>query len=140
VRWKVRLVVVRHVVARGAVQQATAGIDELDVLHLRGIRGALKHHVLEEVREAAAPLRFEAEPNLVIDADGNHGRSGIRRDHHVQSISQLGGLDPNLEPFHVLPPIAFAFGFFAAKTISNSASMLAGPCASTQAARRFSAS
>src|SRR5262249_19110825 len=50
------LVIVRHIVHGGAVQDAAARIDQLDVLHFGGILGALKHHVFEQVRESAAAL------------------------------------------------------------------------------------
>ncbi len=40
-------VIIGDVVVRGSVEHAAAGIDELDVLHLGRVGGALKHHVLE---------------------------------------------------------------------------------------------
>ena len=76
-------VVVRHVVARRAIQHAATGIDQLDVLHLRRIRGTLKHHVFEQVRKPAATLRLKTESNLVVHAHGDHRRRGIRRDHNI---------------------------------------------------------
>ena len=82
------LVVVRYIVVRRAIQQAAAGVDQFDVLHLGSIRGTLKHHVLEQVREAAAALRLETKTDLVIDADGYHRRGGVRHDDHFQPVRQ----------------------------------------------------
>ena len=92
-----RFVIVRDVVHRRAVQHAAAGIDQLDVLHLGRVFGSLEHHVLEKMREAAAPLRLQAESDLVIDADGDNRRGRVRRDHHAQAVFQRGVLDGNLQ-------------------------------------------
>src|ERR1700747_3308314 len=75
---------------RGAIERAAAGIDQLDVLHLGSIGGALEHHVLEKMREAAAALRLKAKADFVVDADGNDRSGGIRRDDYLQPIREGG--------------------------------------------------
>src|SRR5260370_41678546 len=82
--------IVGDVVMRGAMECAAAGIDELDVLHLGGVGGTLKHHVLEEMRETAAALRLEAKANFVVDADGNDRSGGVGRDDYLQSVRERG--------------------------------------------------
>ena len=104
-------VVVGDVVVRGAVEQAAAGIDQLDVLHLGRVGGALKHHVLEEMGEAAAALRLEAKTDLVVDAEGDDRRGGIRRDYNFQAVRQRRAFDWNLESVHPLPPVECALDF-----------------------------
>ena len=88
-----RLVVVGDVVVRRAVEHAAGGIDQLDVHHFSGVLGALKHHVLEQMREAAAPARLEAKSDVVVDADGDDGRGAVRRDHHAQAVFKGRALD-----------------------------------------------
>ena len=56
------------------------------MLHLRGVGGALEHHVLEEVREAAAALRLEAKADFIVDADGDDRRGGVGSDDDFQSV------------------------------------------------------
>ncbi len=108
------------------------------MLHLRGIRGALEHHVFEEVGKAAASLWFEPESDLVVHTHGDHRRGGIRSNHHVQAICQLGIFYPNLESFHEFPPVAIALDFTSNELFSKSASIAAGSWESTRAARRLS--
>jgi len=78
---------------RGAVERSPTGIDELDVLHLGSVGGALEHHVLEEMREAAAALRLEAEADFIVDAYGDHGGGGVWRNNYFESIRECGRLD-----------------------------------------------
>ena len=78
-----RLVIVRDVIMRRAVQYAAGGIDRLDMRHLPGIGRALKHHVLEQVREAALAARLDAEANVVIDTHSSDRRGTVRRHHHA---------------------------------------------------------
>ena len=77
------LVIIRHIIARRAVQQASAGIDQLDVLRLRGVSGALEHHVFEQMRKPAASPRFEPESDFVVHAHGDDGCDGVRRDDYL---------------------------------------------------------
>ena len=91
------LKIVGDIVMRGAVEGAATGIDELDVLHLGSVGGALEHHMLEEVSEAAPAVRLEAKANFVVDADGNDGRGGIRGDDDFQVVGERCGFDGNLQ-------------------------------------------
>ena len=91
------LEIVGDVVVRGAVEHAAGGIDQANVLHLSGVFGALEHHVLEEVRESAAAVRFEAKTDLIIDADGDEGRGTVRRGNHAQAVGERGVLDGNVQ-------------------------------------------
>jgi hypothetical protein len=99
------LVVVCYIVVRRAIEHAAAGIDQLDVLHLRSVPGALKHHVLKQMREAAAALRLQAKTNFVVDADGDHRRGGVRHDDHLQSVRQRRVFHCDLRSIHPLPPM-----------------------------------
>ena len=81
-----RLEIVRDVVMRGAIEKAAGGIDETDVLHLSGVFRTLKHHVLEQMGEAAAASRLETKADLVIHADGYDGRRTVGRRDHAQAV------------------------------------------------------
>src|SRR6266404_3058135 len=85
-----RLEIIGDIVMRRAVERAAAGIDELDVLHLGSVGGALEHHVLEEMREAAAALRLETETNFIVDAYGDDGGSRVWRNNYFESIGKCG--------------------------------------------------
>src|ERR1700759_5312902 len=61
------------------------------------------------MREPAAPLRLEPEPNLVVHAYGHDRRRRIRRDHYIQPVRQLRVLDCNLKSIHPFPPIETTF-------------------------------
>ncbi len=103
------LVIVGYVVVGRAVQQTATGIDQLDVLHFRGVRRALEHHVFEQVREATAPLRLETKANFVVHADGNDRSRSVRRDDHFQAIRQCLVFHYDLTVIHPLPPMDCAF-------------------------------
>ena len=96
------LVVVGDVVVRRAVEHAAGGIDELDVHHLAGVLRALKHHVLEQMREAAAPFGLEAEADVVVHADGDDGRGAVRRDDDAQAVFERGGFDGDVQSGQVI--------------------------------------
>jgi hypothetical protein len=57
----------------------------------------LKHHVFEQVREAAAPKRFEAKTDLVINADGHEWRGTVRRHDDAKSVRESGVFDGDVE-------------------------------------------
>jgi hypothetical protein len=63
------------------------------MLHLGGMGRALEHHVLEEVREAAAALRLKAKTNFVVDAYGDDGRGGVWRNNDFETVGESGRLD-----------------------------------------------
>ena len=67
------------------------------MFHFAGVLGALEHHVLEKMREAAAAARFEAEADLIIDADRDYGRGMVGRDDDAQAIGERGVFDWNVE-------------------------------------------
>src|SRR5262249_33483178 len=112
----------------------------LDVLHLRCNGGALKHHVFEEVREAAAALRFEAETDFIVDTDGDNRRSRIGRDNDLKAVRQFGVFNGNVQLDHALPPEALACDLRVAEIFSSSASMAEGSASRTRAMSRPSAS
>ena len=95
-------VVVGDVVVRRAIQNAAGRIDQLDMHHLSGVFRALKHHVLEKVREAAAAARLQAKANVVIDAEGGHRRGAVRRYDHAQAIFEFGAFQGNVQSFQWL--------------------------------------
>ena len=92
-----RFVIISDVVMGGPVQDAARGIDELDVHHLAGMLGALKHHVLKKMREAAAAAGLEAKSDIVVDADGRDRRGAVGGDDHAEAIFQRGALDGNVQ-------------------------------------------
>jgi len=57
----------------------------------------LKHHVLEEMREAAAALRLEAETNLVVDADGDDWRGGVGCNNYLEPICEGGAFNGDFQ-------------------------------------------
>jgi hypothetical protein len=67
------------------------------VFHFTGVGGALKHHVLEEVGEAAASAGFEAETDLIVDADGDDGGATVGRCDHSQTIGESGVFDGDVQ-------------------------------------------
>ncbi len=92
-----RLVVIRDVIVRRAVQHAAGRIDQLDVHHFPGVGRALKHHVLEQMSEAAAAARLDAKPDIVIDAHRSHRRCAVRRNDHAQAVRQRRAFDWNVQ-------------------------------------------
>jgi hypothetical protein len=57
------------------------------------MRRALEHHVLEEMSEAAAALRFQTEAYFVINAYGDNWGGGIWCDDDLKAISKRGRFD-----------------------------------------------
>ena len=96
VGWQ-RLVVVGVVEARRAVHDAAGFLHQRHVLHLLHVRGALEHHVLEQVRKAGASLRFDAEADVVHDLDQHDGCRSIGRHDNLQSVIELEVLNRNAE-------------------------------------------
>ena len=78
--------VVRVVETGGAVQDSAGALDELDELHLAEVFRALEHHVLEEMREAGAPLRLDAEADAVVHGDRGRRHRLVGGDHDAQPI------------------------------------------------------
>ena len=93
------LVVVGEIEARRTVKDSTVLLHQLDELHLAQVLRTLEHHVFEQVREARAVLRLDAEPDPVIHPDRNRRRAVVRREHHLQPIRQLEIFDRYLELF-----------------------------------------
>ena len=60
------------------------------------IRGALKHHVLEQVRESGASFFFEPRADVVDQVNGDHGDGRIAGQDHAHSILELVFLDGNV--------------------------------------------
>ena len=67
------------------------------MFHFAGVGGTLKHHVLEEVGEAAAPSRLKAETDLIVDADGDDWGAPIGRCDHSQSVGEGGVFDGDVQ-------------------------------------------
>ena len=57
----------------------------LELLH---VGRALKHHVLEQVREAGAAFRLDPESDAVVDRHGDGRRGVTLADDDLQSIRQ----------------------------------------------------
>ena len=58
-------------------------------MKMRGFRHilrALKHHVLEEMRETGAPFGLVARSDVVINTDGNDWHRLVLIEHNAQSI------------------------------------------------------
>jgi hypothetical protein len=91
------LEVVRVVEPRRSVQRAAVLVDDLDVLELGHMLGALKHHVLEEVREAGPVLGLDAESDPVHHLDHDDRRRGVLADDDAQAVRQLLVDDRNRE-------------------------------------------
>ena len=84
------LVVERPILVGRPVHRAAVGEDEMRVLAGADVRGALEHHVLEEVREPGAALALVARADVVVDRDGEDRRRVIFRDDHAQPVLELG--------------------------------------------------
>jgi hypothetical protein len=54
---------------------------------------ALKHHVFEKMREAAAALRLKAETDFVVDAYGDNGGGCVRSNNYFESVAERGRFD-----------------------------------------------
>ena len=83
-----RLKIVGAVLIGGAIQAAAGGRHELKVLLVTYVVGPLKHHVLEEVREARLPNLLPRRPHVVGHIDV-HQRVGVVLAHDErQAIGQ----------------------------------------------------
>ena len=82
------LVVVGDVVERGGVVEAADVLGQ-PVQHLRlHVLRALEHHVLEEMREPAPPLRVILGADAIPDMDGHRRRGPVLDRVNLQSIRQ----------------------------------------------------
>ncbi len=91
------LEVVGEVEAGRAVEDSAVRLHELDELHLAEVLGALEHHVLEEVGEAGAVLRLDAEADVEVDRDHGHRGGRVPREDDLQAVRQLVVVDGDLE-------------------------------------------
>jgi len=96
------------------------GIDQLDVLHLRRVRGALKHHVFEQMRKPAAPRGSSGNPNFVIHAHVTTAPWYCRAT-PVQTVCQLRTFPSESGVFHAFHPMALSLVFFQGNSSSSSA-------------------
>ena len=64
-----RVVIERALLVRRAVHASAVAEDGEEVLAGTDVRRALEHHVLEQMREAAAPVPFVARADVVDDGD-----------------------------------------------------------------------
>ena len=92
--------VLRAVGSSETIHAASIVLNQHEMFTFADILGALKHHVLEEVREPAVPLRLEPEADFVIHAHGYNRRCRIRRNDHAQAILERGALNWNLRLRH----------------------------------------
>jgi hypothetical protein len=60
----------------------------LEVRGLWNILGALKHHVLEEMREAGASNFFIARPDIIIESYGNDGHGVVLAKNNAQTVGK----------------------------------------------------
>ena len=73
--------------ARGRAVHRAAGVrDELKVRGFRNVLGALKHHVLEQMRESGAAFGFVARTDVIVNADGNDRHGLILIEDDPQSV------------------------------------------------------
>ena len=91
------LEVVGEVEAGRAVEDAAVRFDQADELVLAEVLRALEHHVLEQVREAGAVLRLDAEADVVVDADHGGRRRRVARQHDLQPVRKLVILGVDLQ-------------------------------------------
>ena len=91
------LKVVGVVEAGAAIQRTTVAGDDLVQTAFRQIRRALEHHVFEQVREASAALRFNAETDLVVHADRRRRQGSVAREHDAQPVGQAVVLNSDLQ-------------------------------------------
>ena len=91
------LEVVGVIEPRRSVQRAAVLVDDADVLELGDVLGSLKHQVLEQVREAGAAFRLDAEADAVHQLDHHDRRRVVFADHHPQAVRQLLVDDRNRE-------------------------------------------
>ena len=73
-----------------------------------GVFGALKHHVLEKMREAAAAVGLETKTNLIIDADGDERRGMVGRRDHAQAVGERCVFDGNVQLLQIGSPFVAA--------------------------------
>jgi hypothetical protein len=89
-----RLEVVGAIEVGGAVDVGAAGrLDDGEVLVLGHVGRALEHHVLEEVREAAAPGSLVQAAHVVPDAHRHQGQAGVVVQQHRQAVVERVRLD-----------------------------------------------
>ena len=81
-----RLDVLGEVVTRIAIVEAASALDHAVKNTLRRIGRAFKHHVLEEMGEAGAALRFQTEANPIADTQPEGRRGVVLGDRHGQAI------------------------------------------------------
>ena len=82
---------------RRSVQRPAVLVDDADVLELADVLGPLKHHVLEQVREAGPVPRLDAESDPVHHLDHDDRRRVVLADDDAQSVGQLLVDDRNRE-------------------------------------------
>jgi hypothetical protein len=68
---------------RRGIHHTTVALDELEVLGFLNIAGALKHHVLEQMSEAASAFRFIARADVVVNRDSHNGRRVVHGQNHA---------------------------------------------------------
>ncbi len=83
------LEVVRAVVIGGAVQVTRAsGLEQPDVRVGRHVLRALKHHVLEEVREPGAPLVLVGGTDVIPEIDRHHRQAALGAENDLEPVRQ----------------------------------------------------
>ena len=89
--------VVRVVVAGGSVEHAATALDDARERALGRHRRPFEHHVLEEVREAGAPLRLEAKADPERGRDPERRRRVVLGHDHGEPVGELLHGDGNAE-------------------------------------------
>ncbi len=83
------LEVVGAVEVRGAIDVGRADAFEIAEMRLLAhVLGALKHHVLEQMREAGAALCLVHRPDVIPQVHGNQGQAMVLVQQHGQAIGQ----------------------------------------------------
>ena len=88
-----RLVVVRPVEPRGAVERPARVLDELEVLVVADVLRALEQQVLEEVREARPPGPLVLRAHVVHEVDRHDRHGPVLVKDHAKAVVE----DPFLE-------------------------------------------
>ena len=89
------LVIIRRVVAGGAVHVAAVHVHEDQVFAFAHVLRALEHHVFKEVRKSRVACLLVSRSDVVGDAERYRWRRMVFREHDAQTVLQRVLLDGN---------------------------------------------
>ena len=76
-------------VGRAVDVAGARSFEQLEVLIARDVLRALKHHVLEEVRETGAPLVFVRRPDVIPQVDRDDRQTAVLAQDDVEPVREL---------------------------------------------------